>query len=135
MFHSQDSPWVNWAMRGAKFKLLSVDPKTGRFTILIKSAPGVIAPMHRHIGAVEAFVIEGGFHYHDDPSIRFTAGSYLLEKEGAVHQPITPEGAVLLATFYGPVEGLDAQNNVTGCIDWKWHVDAWNAAGGNYVIS
>ena len=128
----QQCQWVPWAMKGSLFKLLSADSATGRFTLLIKTEKGVAAPNHRHVGAVEAYVLEGNFHYNDDPSIHFTTGSYLLEREGAVHQPISPDGAVLFAVFHGPVEGLDRDGNVKGRIDWKWHVDTWNAAGNNY---
>lgn len=124
--------WIPWGMRGGQFKLLSADPSSGRFTILIKIEKGVTARKHRHIKAVEAYVLEGGFHYLEEPDRRFMAGSYLLESDGTVHQPCSPEGVVMLGVFHGPVEGLDDQGAVMGSIDWKWHVDAWNAAGGNY---
>jgi 2,4'-dihydroxyacetophenone dioxygenase len=126
----EELPWLPWAMKGAYFKLLSADAASGRFTLLIKFEKGIAAPMHRHLGAVEGMVLEGGFHYSDDPSTRFTAGSYLLERDGAVHQPVSPEGAILFAVFHGPVEGLDEAGGVTGRIDWKWHVVTWNAASG-----
>jgi 2,4'-dihydroxyacetophenone dioxygenase len=120
--------WVPWAMRGSHFKLLDADPDTGRFSLLIKMDKDVTAPMHRHVGAVEGYILAGGFHYHDAPEIRFTAGCYLLERDGAVHRPVSPEGALMFAVFHGPVEGLDRHGNVAGRIDWQWHVDAWNAA-------
>jgi len=120
-------PWVPWAMRDVHFKLLHADPVSGRFSLMIKIEPGAKTPTHRHIGAVEGMVLEGGFHYHDQPEISFTAGCYLLEQDGAIHQPISPEGAIMFAVFHGPVEGLDDHGNVTGRIDWKWHLDAWEA--------
>jgi len=122
----QQLPWAPWAMKGAYFKLLSVDAASGRFALMIKLEKGFVAPSHRHIGAVEGLVLEGGFHYADEPHIRFAAGTYLLERDGAVHQPISPEGAVMFAVFQGPVEGLDEEGNITGCIDWKWHAKTWN---------
>lgn len=125
---ADEMAWIPWGMRGAQFKLLSADPASGRFTILIKIAPGVTARRHRHVNAVEAYVLEGGFHYLEDPDRRFTKGAYLLESAGSVHQPASPEGVVMLAVFHGAVEGLDEQGEVMGRIDWKWHVDAWNAA-------
>jgi 2,4'-dihydroxyacetophenone dioxygenase len=115
-------------MRGAHFKLLHADPGTGRFSLMIKLDKGARAPMHRHVGAVEGMILEGGFYYRDQPDIRFTAGSYLLEKDGAVHQPVSPEGAIMFAVFHGAVEGLDRNGNVAGSIDWKWHVETWKAA-------
>jgi anti-sigma factor ChrR (cupin superfamily) len=120
-------PWVPWAMKGAYFKLLNADAETGRYTLLIKLDRAIAAPMHRHVCAVEGLVLEGGFHYRDDPNRRFTAGCYLHEDDGAVHQPVSPEGAIMFAVFHGPVEGLDEEGRITGRIDWKWHVDTWDA--------
>jgi anti-sigma factor ChrR (cupin superfamily) len=120
--------WIPWAMRGASFKLLSADPATGRFSLLIKVEKGITAPVHRHVGAVEGYVLEGGFHYKDAPEIQFSAGCYLLEKDGAVHQPVSQDGAVMFAVFHGAIEGLDGDGKVIGCIDWKWHVDAWDTS-------
>lgn len=124
----QELPWVPWAMKGAQFKLLSADAETGRFSLLIRLEKGCVAPMHRHIGAVEGFIMEGGFHYADKPAVRFAAGTYLLEKDGAVHQPVSPEGAVMFAVFHGPVEGLDPHGTITGRIDCAWHIETWKAA-------
>lgn len=124
----EQMPWLPWAMKGAYFKLLSADAASGRFSLMIRFDKGIAAPLHRHLGAVEGMILEGGFYYREDPSIRFAAGSYLLEKDGAVHQPVSPDGAVMFAVFHGAVEGLDEDGGITGRIDWKWHVDTWNAA-------
>jgi len=123
----QQLPWAPWAMKGAAFKLLGADPDTGRFSLLIRLDKGCNAPAHRHVGAVEGIVLEGGFHYADEPQRRFTAGVYLLEKDGAVHQPVSPEGALMFAVFHGPVEGLAHDGSVAGRIDCRWHIDTWSA--------
>lgn len=115
-------------MEGAWFKLLSADPDNGRFSLMIRLAKGCKAPAHRHIGAVEGWILEGGFHYVDDPERRFTAGTYLLEKAGAVHEPVSPEGAVMFAVFHGPIEGLATDGSVTGRIGCRWHMETWKAA-------
>jgi 2,4'-dihydroxyacetophenone dioxygenase len=128
-------PWIPWAMKGAYFKLLSADRASERFTLMIKLDKGIAAPMHRHVRAVEGLVLEGGFHYSDDPDRRFTAGCYLRENDGAVHQPVSPEGAVMFAVFHGPVEGLDDEGRVTGRIDWRWHVDTWNKSGAASLVA
>jgi 2,4'-dihydroxyacetophenone dioxygenase len=126
--NAQALAWVPWAMQGSHFKLLHADPESGRFTLLIKFDKDVAAPLHRHIGAVEGYMLEGSFYYHDNPDIVFTPGSYLYENEGAVHRPISPEGGIMFAVFHGPIEGVDEAGNITGRIDWKWHVKTWNAA-------
>ncbi len=124
----QQLPWAPWAMPGGYFKLLAADPDSGRFTLLIRFGKECAGPAHRHLGAVEGLVLEGGFHYADDPARRFTAGTYLLERDGAVHQPVSPEGALLFAVFHGPVEGLAEDGSVSGRIDCRWHLSAWNKA-------
>lgn len=126
----KDLSWVSWGMPGAYFKLLSVDPPSGRFTLLIKLDPGCVAPAHRHLGAVEGMVLEGGFHYVEEPQVEFVAGTYLLEDEGAVHRPSSPSGALMFAVFHGAVEVLDREGNIAARIDWRWHRDTWNAATG-----
>ena len=130
---SDKMEWVEWAMPGAHFKLLHANAATGGFALLIRFEAGAEAPVHRHVGAVEGYMLEGGFHYKDDPDTRFDAGSYLWENEGAVHQPVSPNGGVMFAVFHGPVEGLDENGNVIGRIHWKWHVEKWNAAGNHYI--
>ncbi len=129
----ENMAWVEWAMPGAQFKLLHANAVTGHYTLLIRFEAGAAAPIHRHVGAVEGYMLEGGFHYRDEPERRFDAGSYLWESEGAVHQPISPNGGVMFAIFHGPVEGVDENGDVTGRIDWQWHVNKWNAAGNDYL--
>ena len=123
----QQLPWLPWAMKGAYFKLLSADPDSGRFALMIKLDEGCRTPAHRHVGAVEGIVMEGGFHYADAPHVRYTAGTYLLEDAGAIHQPVSPEGALMFAVFHGPVEGLDRDGNTVARLDCQWHVDTWRA--------
>lgn len=121
-------PWVRWAMQGARFQLLSADPASGRFTVLLRFEPGVEAPRHRHVGSVEGIVLEGDFYYREHPEVRFSAGSYLFEPAGSVHQPVSEEGVLMLGIFHGPVEGLDEEGQVTGRIDCAWHLRTWNQA-------
>lgn len=121
-------PWVPWAMPAAYFKLLHADPVTEKFSLLIKVEANAPAPLHRHVGAVEGLVLEGRFHYDNDPTLEFTPGAYLYEPPGAIHRPISAEGAVMFLVFHGAIEGLDDAHNITGKINWQWHVKAWERA-------
>ncbi|MEL6188655.1 MAG: 2,4'-dihydroxyacetophenone dioxygenase family protein [Myxococcota bacterium] len=124
-----DLSWAPWGMEGTQFKLLSADPTSGRFTVLIKVDEGVAAPLHRHAKAVEVYILEGEFHYRDDPSVRFGQGVYLLENDGAVHEPVSLPGCTMLATFHGPLEGINEDGEVLGTLDCAWHLQAWQDAG------
>lgn len=117
-----------WAMPGAAFKLLSVEPSAQRFSLLIKVAANSPAPRHRHVGAVEGMVLEGGFFYDDAPETIYQAGTYLLERAGAVHRPLSSTGAVMFLVFHGAIEGLNEAGEVIGKIDWRWHEKAWKTA-------
>jgi 2,4'-dihydroxyacetophenone dioxygenase len=118
-------PWVRWGMEGAHFKLLNADPATGSFALFIKMDAGITAPRHRHVGAVEGMVLEGGFYYLEDPATRFEHGAYLYEPAGAIHQPTSPQGALMFGVFHGALEGLDENGNVLGYLDCAWHIATW----------
>jgi anti-sigma factor ChrR (cupin superfamily) len=128
--NANEAQWMPWALRGSYFKLLNADEKNGRFVLLLKFEAGVTTPVHRHIGAVEAYVLEGGFHYIENPEQRFTTGCYLFEDAGSLHQPVSPEGTVMLAVFHGPVEGINRYGESAGAIDCRWHIDTWNSGTG-----
>lgn len=121
-----DQPWVEWAMPGTSFKLLNANRETGMFSILIKVDPGNTAPLHKHVGAVEVLILEGGFYYVDDPQIKFNPGDYLLENDDAIHQPESPNGCIMMAFFHGPLEGVDDDGvTILGRLDAAWHIDQW----------
>jgi quercetin dioxygenase-like cupin family protein len=132
--HAPDLAWVPWTAEGIYFKLLNADPESGCFTVLLKVEPGTRASVQRHIDPAEAFVLEGSFHYADDPEVRYCAGSYVRENAGAVHEPVSPEGTILFAVFHGPIERFGRDGRMLGTFDWRWHVHAWNAAGGDYPV-
>lgn len=127
--HAPQVDWVPWAFEGSYFKLLHADTETGRFTLLLRVEPGVSAPVHRHVEPVEAYITKGAFYYADDPNVEFREGSYLFENVGAVHEPVSPKGAEMIATFHGPAEGVDEAGGMAGTFDAQWHLDAWAAAG------
>ena len=81
-FNPSKLPWTDWVMPGTWFKLLNVNGVTGGFTILLKFEGNNMAPVHGHIGAVEGFMLEGGFGYGSD---RGRAGDYVYEGAGIRH--------------------------------------------------
>ena len=107
-------PWSPWVMDGTHFKLLNVDFKTGGFSMLLKVDPGNVAPVHGHLGAVEAFVIEGGFAYDEDAG---SAGSYVYETAGSIHRPTSPGGSVMFAVVHGPLVGYGDDGSIEGIVD------------------
>lgn len=123
---TRDIPWTPWVIEGTHFKLLRVNDLTGGFTMLLKVDPGNEAPVHGHIGAVEAFVIDGEFGYEDD---RGGVGAYAFEPAGARHEPTSPNGSVMFAVVHGPLVGYDEAGNVAGVVDGAAMYELAKAAG------
>lgn len=110
-------PWRPYAMEGVEYKLLSVNSRTGGFTCMLKVLPGVEAPIHQHIGAIEVMVMEGDVYY-EDSDIGVT-GNYMFEPAGDIHQPRSKNGCVLFCVFDGPIAGLAPDGSIAGIIDYK----------------
>ena len=113
-FDTNSLPWTPWVMDGTHFKLLNVDFKTGGFSMLLKVDPDNAAPAHGHLGAVEAFIIEGGFSYDEDGG---GVGSYVYEAAGSIHQPSSPGGSVMFAVVHGPLVGYAEDGSIEGFVD------------------
>ncbi len=76
-------PWAIW-MEGLSVKILRANLETNEYTLLVRFAPGVELPRHRHFGAVHAWTIQGRWHYleYDWDA---TTGTYVHEPAGSVH--------------------------------------------------
>ena len=119
--------WTPWGMPGTQFKLLHCDDATGLLVILLKVDPGTVAGVHKHFGAAHAYILQGGFGYDHGEAFE---GDYLVEGGGIVHQPFTGSGGVTMLGFmFGPLGGMDEQNNLVGVLDIDWHYNAAKANG------
>lgn len=115
-FDPTNLPWSPWVLAGTWFKLMRVDRKTGGFTMILKVDAGNEAPVHGHLGAVEAYVLEGEFGYEGD---RGGVGAYVYEEAGSIHMPTSPDGTIMFAIAYGPLVGYNDDGSVAAIIDGK----------------
>jgi 2,4'-dihydroxyacetophenone dioxygenase len=69
---------------------LFLDPCNGVWVLRVKFAPGITLPLHFHTGTVHAYTMSGSWYYTEYPEQKQTAGSYLYEPGGSVHQFNTP---------------------------------------------
>jgi anti-sigma factor ChrR (cupin superfamily) len=125
-FDPRTIPWTAWAMPGTRFKLLNIDEDRGSFTFLLQVDAGIEAPVHKHVGLAEAWLLEGEFGYGDD---RGSAGCYTRELGGAVHKPDSPRGVLMFAVAHGPIVGYNADGSVAGIVDVDWMYEAAAANG------
>jgi quercetin dioxygenase-like cupin family protein len=75
---------------GIKAHPLFLDPHNGVWVLRVKFAPGVTLPLHFHTGTVHLYTMSGCWYYTEYPDQKQTAGSYLYEPGGSVHQFNTP---------------------------------------------
>jgi quercetin dioxygenase-like cupin family protein len=75
---------------GIKAHPLFLDPYNGVWVLRVKFAPGVTLPLHFHTGTVHLYTMSGCWYYTEYPDQKQTAGCYLYEPGGSVHQFNTP---------------------------------------------
>ncbi|MEO0997049.1 MAG: 2,4'-dihydroxyacetophenone dioxygenase family protein [Pseudomonadota bacterium] len=117
MVNVDDIPWVPFALDGTFFKPLHFDDDQGKATFILKVPAGQVTPAHKHLAAVEAYVIQGGFTYPGEGSVR--AGGYTYEPGGCIHAP-APDGdedLILFVVAQGGVLGMSDDGEPLGVID------------------
>jgi quercetin dioxygenase-like cupin family protein len=69
---------------------LFMDPYNGLMVMRASFAPGLTLPLHFHTGTVHMYTISGCWYYTEYPGQKQTAGCYLYEPGGSIHQFNTP---------------------------------------------
>ncbi|MEM9386019.1 MAG: cupin domain-containing protein [Pseudomonadota bacterium] len=118
-------PWTRWALEGTYFKLLDYSQNHAYWVFLLKITPQAPKAAHKHIGAANAYILQGGFSY-EKGGVR--AGDFFVEAGGIDHAPeVDPDGCVLLGFSHGAVAGYDEDGRIAGIVDVDWMVDAAKA--------
>ncbi|MEM8752132.1 MAG: 2,4'-dihydroxyacetophenone dioxygenase family protein [Pseudomonadota bacterium] len=128
--HCGEKEWIPFALPGTFFKPLHLDDNAGRSTFLLKVPAGCPAPMHKHLAAVEAYVIQGKFGYEGEGIV--AAGDYIFEPGGCVHEPIAgdDEDLILFVVAHGGIVGVNEDGSFGGVVDNDVHYEC-AAAGGD----
>ncbi|WP_339515624.1 2,4'-dihydroxyacetophenone dioxygenase family protein [Pseudomonas sp. RL_15y_Pfl2_60] len=67
-----------------------LDTHNGVWCLRVKFKPGVTLPLHYHTGVVHFYTMSGCWYYTEYPDQKQTAGSYLFEPGGSIHQLNVP---------------------------------------------
>ncbi len=111
---SDEQPW-HALVDGIDFRLFYASSETGRWTVLLRCAPGSSFGRHKHLGAGEYFVVKGRMEYRMGVAL---TGTYGYEPLDSIHDHTSfPEYTELLFTNYGPVVFLGEQDEVTSVLD------------------
>jgi quercetin dioxygenase-like cupin family protein len=84
-------PWATF-FPGIEVKVLRTCTATASYTLLARFAPGTILPKHKHFGEVQAYTLQGSWHYKEYNWFA-NAGSLVYEPPGATHTLHVPEDA------------------------------------------
>ena len=101
-------PWRTTRYPGVAVHFYASDARSGRVVALIRMEPGCGYPRHRHQGAEEVLVVQGGYR---DERGSYTAGQFVVHGDGTTHTPVALEGpgaaaCVLLAVAHEGIELL-----------------------------
>lgn len=82
-------PWRTTRYAGIRVHFYRSDGDTGRVLALICMDPGCGYPRHRHRGAEELLVIQGGYR---DEHGEYRAGAFVRHDDGTSHAPVALAG-------------------------------------------
>jgi 2,4'-dihydroxyacetophenone dioxygenase len=117
LFRSAQIPWTHLRVPGfdgIAYKILNFDRNRGYMLVLNTFAPGSRFAAHKHLGAVEIFMLSGSFFYENGI---VHEGDYMLEPGGITHAPASDEGALMLTIFHGPLQITDENGVITAVVD------------------
>ncbi|MEZ6196373.1 MAG: DUF4863 family protein [Planctomycetota bacterium] len=92
-------------VRGVEKATVHRDRERSFSAMFLRFAPGARAPRHVHPEGEQYWVIEGAI---EDESGRYEAGTWVALSPGSVHEPHSPEGALVLVTWFGRLEAYGA---------------------------
>ncbi|HLQ36824.1 MAG TPA: cupin domain-containing protein [Planctomycetota bacterium] len=82
-------PFRSTRYPGVRIHFYASDRVSGRAVALIAMDPGCGYPRHRHRGAEELLVVQGGYH---DERGEYRVGQFVRYEDGSVHAPVALAG-------------------------------------------
>lgn len=119
--NTQELPMYKDVFPGVDVQPLFLDPHLGTWVLRVVFHPGVILPKHYHTGTVHLLTLSGRWNYVEYPNQPQTAGSYLFEPGGSIHQFMTPADNTEPTDTFMVVQGanvnFDQDGNYLGIMD------------------
>ena len=125
--HAAALPWMPSGTPGKDSKALRFLPDNRGFVELLRMAPGVRMPLHRHTGEIHAWNLSGSRRLCTGELIG--QGDYVYEPPGNVDwwEIVGHEPMVALVVVMGAVEFLGPGNRVVARADARSQQVAWEA--------
>ena len=111
-----DMQWIETDPGQAYMKVLWTGPESGRWAGLFKWKQGYVAAPHKHLGAVQVYMLSGKLKVRD---ATLNAGDYVYEPNGMLHDATEAlEDTEYLLIGDGPVLFFD-DDSFTGYLGWE----------------
>jgi 2,4'-dihydroxyacetophenone dioxygenase len=106
-------PWVP-QVEGVWFKPLRICPGRGSWTNLLRVTKRGTISLHRHLEAVEAWVLKGEWRYLERDWVA-RPGTFVFEPPGDIHTLMNTgeDEMVTLFSMHGPIEYIGAGGETT----------------------
>jgi hypothetical protein len=107
---SEDVPFVDQGASGIEMRLLQASADEGVVAAEYRFGPGLVGPLHRHLGPVHGFTSEGRWGH--DTNFDYRRGSYVCEVPGIIHRFMSGPDGPVQAFFveYGGIEAVDEES-------------------------
>ena len=113
---TSDQEWIENDPGMAWTKVLWTGSESGRWAILIKWKKGYIAPPHKHLAAVQVYMLSGRIKVR---GAVLEAGDFVYEPNGVLHDATEAlEDTEYILFGDGPVLFFD-DNGFTGYLGWE----------------
>jgi hypothetical protein len=113
---NDESGWIQTDQQGMAFLKVLWTSREGGWAVLYRWKKGFVAPPHKHLGSIHAYICSGRLKIRD---LILEKGDYLFEPNGMLH-PITEalEDTLQLNIADGPILFYD-ENNLTHYAGWE----------------
>ncbi len=88
---SQDMEWQPHSVPGVEISIFHRDSMTRQMVGLLRAAPGVQYPRHRHATVEEIYMLRGDLIVENEV---YGAGDYIRSQPGSIHAPHTTDGCM-----------------------------------------
>jgi len=114
--HSDTIPWVDFG-GGTSVRILHARPSENFVVTQILAQPGSESQLHRHLGPVFGWTVEG--HWGHDRNYEYRPGTYIFETPGVLHKFLGGDEVInAVFTSFGVMEYVDeASLEVTAQLD------------------
>lgn len=108
-------PGIPWVPSGYNtwFKPARISVQSGTWANLVKIPAGQKVGLHRHVGPVQGYTLQGHWRYLERDWVA-GPGSYIFEGDGSTHTLVVEPGDEMITFFVsGKLQYLDEEGTVT----------------------